>query len=334
MAAKRKSRKSSRKIIAGKSNTGFHIFAMHANEPADSKAFNALRTTRSTFPGFAIAESVGIKNLDPETVARQYVQQALASDAVPSFTTPEGNSGRSDFKSLGTETLPLTNTTTVKFRQTYNEIPVYSSLITVELDDNKECLAMNSALGTPAGVSPVAKVSPAEAVRKAIKLAGRQPEKELTPRLNYYFDKGARRWRLVYIIEDVPIKSPKKGREELKSVPFLMDYFIDAHTGAIVAKLPRTATMAWEGEDSLDGLNKKRRIRYSQQRGRKVLVDEQLNVATYNFNYRDPGVQRSALPGSLVTNPPVPWAGEAISAHANATGCCRVPTKCAQAQQH
>jgi len=318
MAAKRKRQKKSAKRTGKKTtNTGFSTFAMHANEPIDAPVFSALRSTRASFPGFAVAESVGIKNLDPETAARQYLDQALASDAVPSFTLPKVEGAPSEFKSLGSETLPLTNTKTVKFRQYYNKIPVYSSLVTVELDENNECLAINSALGTPSGVSPVAKVSPAQAVEKTVKLAGRQREEAVTPRLNYYFDEKARRWRLVYVIEDVPVKKFKK-RRETKLMPFMMDYFIDAHTGALVAELPRTATAAGAEEFAVDGLTKRRRIRFAKEQGRKILRDDRLNVATHNFNYRDPRVHEADLPGRLVTNPPVPWAAEAVSAHANA----------------
>lgn len=319
VAPKRQRARMARGKAAEPSNIGFRTFAMHANDPAHTPTFNALRSARPSFRGFAMAKSVGISNLDPETVAYQYLQQALVSDAVPSFTAPQAEGVGSEFKSLGTETLPLTNTKTVKFRQAYNKIPVYSSLVTVELDEHNDCLAINSALGVPSGVSPVAKVSPAEAVKKTVKLAGRQPGRELTPRLNYYFDRKANRWRLVYIMEDVPVKRLEKTEGQPKGVPFLMDYFIDAHTGALVAELPRTATMAGPSEeDALDGLAKQRRIRYVEQQGRKILQDDQLNVLTYDFNYQDPDVEEDSLPGRPVINPPVPWAPEAVSAHANA----------------
>jgi Zn-dependent metalloprotease len=295
----------------------FHTFSMHAGNPSDSKMFDKLRAERPSVPGFALADSVGIENTDPETVARGYLQQSLASEAVPSFTTPEADGVASEFKSLGTETLPLTNTKTVKFRQTYNQIPIYSSLVTVELDENNEFLSINSALGTPSDVSPIAKIAPADALDKALKLAGSKPSAELTPRLNYYFDKKANRWRLVYIIEDVPIDKPSK--KPAINQQFLMDYVIDAHSGALVAELPRTPTMAGENEvEVVDGLGKKRVVRFKKDSGNKrILFDEKLNVVTFDFGFRDPQVELSKLPGKSLINPP-DWAGEAVSAHANA----------------
>ena len=333
MATKKSAKKSSAKSRAKKAagagkrgsraaassgSSGFRTFAMHANDPAHARTFRALRAARSGSRDFATAASLGVHNVDPETLARQYLQESLASDAVPSFTAPQTESGRSEFKSLGTETLPLTNTKTVKFRQTYNQIPVYSSLVTVELDENNEFMAINSALGTPSGVSAIAKIAPADALKKALKLAGSKSAEGITPRINYYFDKQANRWRLVYIVEDVPLKREEKTEGLGSRIPFLMDFIIDAHTGALVAELPRTATMATQfEEDATDGLGKKRRIRFSTQQGGKVLQDDQLKVITYTFKFRDPDVEGSKLPGTLVANPPS-WAAEAVSAHANA----------------
>lgn len=305
----------------GLGGTGFRTFAMHANDPSDAHTFNALRAERTSLTAFALAESTGISNLDPETVARRYLQQSLASDAVPAFTSPQADDAGSDFKSLGTETLPLTDTKTVKFRQFYKQIPVYSSLVTVELDKDNEFLAINSAMGTPSGVSAVAKVSPSEALNKALKLAGTNSSGALTPRLNFYHDSKTGGWRLVYIIEDVPVKKPLKKGDPPNSIQFLMDYVIDAHTGALVAELPRTPTMAASNEvEAVDGLGNKRRIRIKIDSGGnpKALHDEQLNVLTYDFGFKDPEVLEDSLPGKSITNPPDPWATEAVSAHANA----------------
>jgi Zn-dependent metalloprotease len=146
----------------------------------------------------------------------------------------------------------------------------------------------------------------------------------LTPRLYYYFDSNGNRWRLVYIIEDVPIKRPDKAGSVPNRVPFIMDYIIDAHTGALVAELPRTATMAGPNEENaLDGLGKQRSIRFSSKQGNKTLHDDQLNVLTYDFKYADPSVNSHKLPGNPVTNPPHPWQRAAVSAHANATAVAR-----------
>ncbi len=321
MPTKKPAKKSStkqRRKSATSAKSGFRTFAIHAGDRKGERAFSALRAEQSSSPAFALAATVGITNLDPETLARQYVQQALESKTVASFTAPKASGAESEFKSLGVETLPLTNTTTVKFRQTFNKIPVYSSLITVELDENNECLAINSALGTPAKIDPAAKVAPAEAVKKAAKLAGQTKHDNLSARLNYYFDKKKGHWRLVYIVEDVPVNNPK-DKSGKNPFPRVMDYVIDAHTGALVAEMPRTGQASIE-ENALDGLGKTRRIRIlKESAARRLLNDDLLNIRTHDFKFSDPDRKGHLLPGSAVSNPPNPWGNAAVSAHANAT---------------
>jgi Zn-dependent metalloprotease len=77
------------------------------------------------------------------------------------------NGATSQFKTIGTETVPLTGTRTVKFRQTVNDIPVYGSLVTVELDSDNSLVGIDSALGEPEDVDPVATISPATALTAA-----------------------------------------------------------------------------------------------------------------------------------------------------------------------
>lgn len=333
MTTKKSAKKKSTRKAAGKKAsrrkpkhgppTGFRTFAMHAAGTEGESAFSSLRAERKSYAAFALAETDSLSTLDPETVARQCLEQALASPAIPSFTNPQ-DGGVSEFKSLGTETVFLTNTKIVKFRQIYNKVPVYSSLVTVELDESNECLSINSALGTPAGVNPIAKVSPAEAVKNAFKVAGMKLPVDAVPRLHYYHDPKTSRWRLVYIIEDVPIDRAKRRRRTARkldgpSLPFNVDYIIDAHTGSVIAELSRTHTMSAALEEvALDDLGRPRRIRFALRGTGKVLFDERLNLITHDFQFNDPVANEVNLPGSAVTNPPQPWLGGAISAHANA----------------
>lgn len=296
---------------------GMRSFALHAADEKDTATFDALRNELPTFNGFG---PTGVVNLDPETAARQHLRQALASPSVPAFTTPEAVGVMSEFKSLGTETLPLTNTKTVKFRQTYHKIPVYGSLITVELDENNECLAINSALGQPADVHPGAEIAPADALQRVAKLAGYDTDVPMaTPRLHFYFDQGVGQWKLVYIIEDVLVKISATSSVS-KPSPWLMDYIVDARTGEIVAELPRMPSMAAELEAEVeDGLGRLRRIRFASNNGEgHILRDDQLNVLTFDFEFQDPVIAAHLLPGRGVTSPPLPWSSAAISAHANA----------------
>jgi Zn-dependent metalloprotease len=316
-------------------NNGLKTFAMHALDKAAAPMLAKLTKERGAHPAFGLA-ATALPQLDPETVAHRYLQQALQSDSVPLFTAPKSDGAESEFNSIGTEAIPLTGTTTVKFRQMVNKIPVYGTLVTVELDEANNLVSLNSALGEPADVNPVAKIAPADAVKAAEKFPGyRKDMAGIVPRLNYYFDKDASKWRLVFILEDVPVRpasstkgvraklprgpaSPPKSDEDHTDLrPHYMDYIVDAHTGKVVAELPRTPSMAATAVNAVDGLGKARQITVETTGTTKLLKDTSLNVQTFDFKFRDPEVAQSKLPGAVINHPP-DFSPSAVSAHANA----------------
>lgn len=308
-----------KRVAAKKSKTkgessvnGLKVFSLHSQDKASKSAMTALSATRSMNPSFAFADATGMTTVDPETAARNYLDQALASSATPGFTAPVADAVPSEFKSLGTESIPLTGTTIVKFRQNFSKIPVYGSLVTIELDESNKLLGINSALGTPAAVDAVAKISAAEAVKAVKAYPGHTKDlNKVVPRLNYYFDAGASKWRLVFILEDVPVVPDSKGPS-----PVLMDYVVDANSGKVVAALPRTPTIAAQ-ETALDGLGKPRTFELDKTGNIKLLKDSTLNVQTFDFKFNDPVQQAGALPGKPIKNPPK-FPPAAVSAHANA----------------
>lgn len=309
---------------------GLSTFSLHAFDASSSDTMEQLQQERAAYStvrpeGFAYE-----RELDPETVARRYLDQALASEAVPSFEAPVVNGVTSRFTSLGTETIPLTDTRTVKFRQTLNDIPVYGSLVTVELDKVNDLVTVDAALGTPEGVDPVAAVSPAEALSAAAAApSGFVPDlSRAVPRLHHYFDAAGSLWRLVYIIENVPVTAVggggpsalQEGEIELDP-PRYVDYVVDAHEAHVVAVLPRTPGMAAgagvEEQTAIDSFDVKRTFLVSRADGRLVMHDPVHNVQTFDFAFGDPVVDRLRLPGDIVANPPA-WSPAAVSAHANA----------------
>jgi Zn-dependent metalloprotease len=305
--AKKTSKKASKPA-----GNGLKAFSMHTNDEASKTSMAALRASEAAHPSFAFGAAAGVASVDPETVARRYLDLALESPAVRGFTAPSADEVPSEFKSLGTESIPLTGTTIVKFRQNFSKIPVYGSLVTVELDDANKLLGINSALGTPQSVSPVAGISPADAVKAVKAYPGYTKNLDkIVPRLNYYFDSTASKWRLVFILEDVPVVSKTKGRS-----PVLMDYVVDAHSGKVVAALPRTPTAAVQ-ETANDGLGNARSFEVDQTGTSKVMKDATLNVQTFDFKFKDPVQQSGSLPGSPIKIPPK-FPPSAVSAHANA----------------
>jgi Zn-dependent metalloprotease len=290
-----------------------------APRPGLQRAARALAASAAPPPA---ASPTRLKNLDPEASARQYLDRSFASSRRQSLTRPVTDSGESEFRILGAEALPLTGTTAVKFRQTFNKVPVYGSLVTVELDKSNRCVGINSSLGSPEGVKHVAKISPQKALAVAAKASGQPPSKlKNTPILNYYFHDSA--WRLAYIIENVPQRK-RTVLSDGRSDAVVKDYVVDAHSGKLLAGLPRTSTMAAVTEKARDGRRANRRIAVEKGTGgRRVLRDVGLNLTTYDFGFKDPSRQSRQLPGIIGTNPPNPWAMEAVGAHANTADVAR-----------
>ena len=308
-ASKKKSKKKTARKVAKPAGNGLRTFSMHSQDEASYRDMTALAAAESAHPAFVAPAAAPV---DPETAARRYLDLALQSPDVPSFTAPVADDVSSEFKSLDTETIPLTGTTMVKFRQYFSKIPVYGSLVTVELDDANKLLGINSALGSPESVSPVAKISPAEAVKAVKAFPGHTKDLDkIVPRLNYYFDRVASKWRLVFILEDVPVIPKTKTAS-----PVLMDYVVDAHTGKVVTEIPRTPTVGVQ-KTGKDGLGNDRNFEVDKTGGTETLIDATLNIQTFDFKFKDPQQQSRSLPGTAIKDPPT-FPPAAVSAHANA----------------
>ncbi|AEI68713.1 hypothetical protein LILAB_34160 [Corallococcus macrosporus] len=99
------------------------------------KVAAALRPIR----GLALSrtdEAPTLASLDAETAARRYLDKAFASPQLPGFNPIVVQRHENEYRTLGAEAIPLTGTTMVKFRQLFGNIPVYGSLVSVELDEN------------------------------------------------------------------------------------------------------------------------------------------------------------------------------------------------------
>lgn len=260
-------------------------------------------------------EEIVPASLDAETAARTYLATMMNDDTQPQNFSAEANTTNKQLKLVGIESVPLTNTQTVKFREYINKIPVYGSLYTVEMSKNNEYINILAGTTPPIDLDPVAKISPYVALNMVKERAGYLTEPlNAVPRLHYYYNtqEGPNKgWRLVYIIEEVLVKSRAEGQKNIE--PVLMDYVIDAHEGNFITEIPRSHFI--EGE-FIDGLGNIKRISFSETPDAvKRLIDETHNVHTHDFQFQS--FQLGELPGAYPNNPPV-WDGAAISAHANA----------------
>ena len=126
--------------------SGLSGFLLDSSELAGKVVFAALAKNspavrrgaknRPPVRGIAAGASFSLKKMDTESAALSHLENALASDSVKKFVRPKIETAESEFKSMGSEAMPLTGTMLVKFRQHFNKIPVYGSLVTIELDKN------------------------------------------------------------------------------------------------------------------------------------------------------------------------------------------------------
>ncbi|MGA7994969.1 MAG: M4 family metallopeptidase [Bradyrhizobium sp.] len=313
-AKKARRRKTPARAIAAHSAAarGFQVLAMHVTEERSRRAFEALRADRPASNTFALAESLP-KNLDPESAAKRILAHAFASRAMPSMTAPKVDDEECDFRSLGVETVPLTGTTVVKFRQQIKGIPVFGSLVSVELDDHNELVSLNSSLAKPDLASYVARISPHDALKKIAARAGyggKLPDG--VPALNVFLDHRGK-WHLAYIVEDVRSRNKGKASKTHHQIPLVFDYVIDARNGALVAELPRTPAARHGTASAADDLGRMKTFNIETKGGKRVMRDAILNIETCDFGYRDP--VGGKLPGDLAASP---WSPAAVSAHTHA----------------
>ncbi|WP_291685586.1 M4 family metallopeptidase [Bradyrhizobium sp.] len=308
----KKAKKAGRRKTPARSARGFQILAMHVTEEGGRRAFEALRADRPASNTFALAESLP-KNLDPESAAKRILAHAFASRAMPSLTAPKVDDEECDFRSLGVETVPLTGTRVVKFRQQINGIPVFASLVSVELDDDNELVSLNSSLAKPELASYVARISPLDALKRIAARAGygrKLPDG--VPALHLFLDHRGK-WHLAYIVEDVRSRNKGKASSARHQIPLMFDYVIDALNGALVAELPRTPALRHGTASARDELGRMQTFNIEIKGGKRIMRDAMLNVETYDFAYRDP--VGGKLPGNLAASP---WSPAAVSAHAHA----------------
>lgn len=310
---------------AARPGFGLNSFSMHVTEE------RALSSVLRAMTGSMRRNTTVLESFDSENVARRYLSEFLQSDEFPAVTAARVNGRSCEFVCTVNKRSPLTKLQYVRFRQTYQGVPVHESMVSIELDENRELVSIATSLGDPVNVDPLATVSTAQVRDIVCELAGcGAGSTNIRADLCFYLDRNAERWRLVYIVPHVVKTLPPETAGEVSHEPAVVDFVIDAHSGELVEELPRTAPVAavalpvTNEESAVDNLGAVRQIRFTRQDGQKLLRDDELNVETYDFGFRPWNVGsrfrprlNPALPGDLVSNPPTPWNSAAVSAHAN-----------------
>src|SRR5579863_1788754 len=192
-----------------------------------------------------------------EAAARYYLSNVFARDTRPSvrgLTAPHDPKIVPDLELRDSQLSPLTDTSIVRFVQTKASIPIFGSRAIVEMDRNRELLAVDAEIANVEGVSPVAGIAPKTALQ-SIAVAAKVKAESLNdvdaPKLTFYRDEQTNRWHLAYYFQKVRV-APQEYLKGLKShgphksivaTHPCMDYLIDAHDAALLLYWSSTPTI-------------------------------------------------------------------------------------------
>lgn len=194
-----------------------------------------------------------LSSWNDETAARHYAETALASagaESLEALIAPERAELVPDLRMVDARESPLTDTRRVDFTQTRHSVPIFGTKAVVEIDrSDRRFVSMDATLTEPPDVSPVAAVSPREAMQAIAAFSGVELAKlslQQAPELNYFLDEKNERWRLVYYFRNLNAKppaevgeSPAGSRAHLdggspRELFATYDYMVDAHDGEVV----------------------------------------------------------------------------------------------------
>jgi len=174
---------------------------------------------------------------DDEVLAKYYLERTLSSDE-PNYFVAASTERIFEFKPQEINISGATGTKLIRFRQYYHDIPLYGSVATVELDTNQDLVSINSVLGEPEDLKVQPSLNYDMAKKCVSEIAQCEPDEiKEKPEKYGYFDIDSKRWRLVYIVQNVEKQPHEEVEEHL--MPEVVDYVIDAHTGELVSEIPR-----------------------------------------------------------------------------------------------
>lgn len=179
--------------------------------------------------------------LDDKDLALRYLEQVLGDEQPQFFVMTKNKQKTVEFKLQDVRAFKRTGTTTIRFRQYYQDVPLYGSMAIIELNKERELVSLNSAIAEPFDLEASARINKDEVLEIVSDAAGHSSQKELNAEqihLYFFFDSNSgSRWRLVFITPNV-VKHNVTNQDFL--MPEVVDYVVDANSGDIIAELPRT----------------------------------------------------------------------------------------------
>lgn len=296
--------------------SGLRTFAFHAHRNRKCRSLaGRLHPGRGLRTATARTPTQALRRLAPQRAARLWLAEALAAVELPEVVVGAMAGRGPDYRCLAVERSSRAGRWSVLFRQRYRGIAVFGSLITVELTRSNGLLSIHGAVGEPLNVDPVARLSAAEVYRQLRRYAGLGRRRlSRAPSQVFYFDALEKSWRLVYLFRDVP-----ELAQDDEHAPAGWDYFLDAHHGDVVAKLPRTAAFT---ETATDDLGQLRTIGVDDvASGGFKLLDRDLRVETRDFRFQS--IHLTNKGNEIRRSAQGTWDPLAVSAHANAAEVAR-----------
>jgi bacillolysin len=329
---------------------GFTSFHRHAGRPGEGPGPESLARSAVSFaaPGGEFTEGAPISFSNDESAARHYLNEILAQpgvvtrdahEAMFSLSAPERPENVPDLQLRSVQQQALTGTRLVRFQQTQSSIPIFGSNVIVELDENRNFVGSSGDVANIKGVSPLAKLSPTQALRRIVKFAGAKPSavKSVTaPDLTFFHHDETDTWHLAYFCQKVPVAPPGEPDEEgLREIarqghgfglsPRLtrpeFDYLVDAHDGSVLyyysanPLLDVPTQLHGQDENGTDQTFFGRVVTST-----FTLDDPLRGVRTFDLKFSD--IEHAVFPGGPVSNTNADFAATntaAVSAHVNAT---------------
>ncbi|MHC1767227.1 MAG: M4 family metallopeptidase [Verrucomicrobiia bacterium] len=326
---------------------GFASFHRHAGRPGEGVGPESLARPALSF-ALSGAEGAPAEFSNDESAARHYLNEILSQpgvipsdvrEAMSSLSAPERPENVPDLLLRSVQQQAQTGTRLVRFQQTQSSIEIFGSNVLVELDADRNFVGSSGDVANIKGVSPVARLSPIQALRRIAKFAGAKPgtvKGVAPPELTFFYQNETDTWHLAYFCQKVRVSPPGgPGEEGLREIarkghgfglsPRLthpeFDYLVDAHDGSILyyysanPLLDVPTQLHGQDENGADqpfwGLKAINAF---------TLDDPVRGVRTFDLRFGD--LEQDVFPNTPVSNSSADFAGAntaAVSAHLNAT---------------
>lgn len=318
----------------------FHHFQYHARDIAEFEALSVPPSLQGTVRSIyretmSLEAKRKTQNWTNEGAARHYLDGFLSQDPEAiHLTEPDREELMPSLRLDRVIDARLTDTTTLRFSQTNQAIPIFGSQALVEVDQfDRQLVSFDAFLADPPDVSAITSISAADAfsaIRYNAHLRDGYDDTSLVlgPDTLFFYNNDTERWHLAYYFRKLPAFpydfEHGKGhglagspRDRFAS----FDYLVDAHNGEIIdyfsAQPMLDVPTPCVGEDdegaqrSFFGLNVGATFQ---------MRDPMRNIETYDFHMGD--IDKDAIPVTPIENIAADFGstfGPGVSAHFFAT---------------